>query len=145
MAKKKKKGGKVEKSKEPVLPGEGEVLCVVERVVGADHVLIRCLDNPELTRDGRIPGKLRRRVWIREGDIVIAAVWDFQPRKADIVYRYSRDELKRLLAKGLLPKEIAELAGITEEEIALTAQQIAQEEAEEAGEEAQESGGEESE
>jgi len=145
LAKKKKKGGKVEKSKEPVLPGEGEVLCVVERVVGADHVLIRCLDNPELTRDGRIPGKLRRRVWIREGDIVIAAVWDFQPRKADIVYRYSRDELKRLLAKGLLPKEIAELAGITEEEIALTAQQIAQEEAEEAGEEAQESGGEESE
>ena len=145
MAKKKKKGGKVEKSKEPVLPGEGEVLCVVERVVGADHVLIRCLDNPELTRDGRIPGKLRRRVWIREGDIVIAAVWDFQPKKADIVYRYSRDELRRLLAKGLLPKEIAELAGITEEEIALTAQQIAQEEAEEAGEEVQESGGEEGE
>jgi len=145
LAKKKKKGGKVEKSKEPVLPGEGEVLCVVERVVGADHVLIRCLDNPELTRDGRIPGKLRRRVWIREGDIVIAAVWDFQPKKADIVYRYSRDELRRLLAKGLLPKEIAELAGITEEEIALTAQQIAQEEAEEAGEEVQESGGEEGE
>ncbi|NPA84993.1 MAG: translation initiation factor IF-1A [Crenarchaeota archaeon] len=139
MAKKKrkKKGGRAEKSKEPVLPGEGEVLCVVERIVGADHALIRCLDNPELLRDGRIPGKMRRRVWIREGDIVIAAVWDFQPKKADITYRYSRDELKRLIVKGLLPKEIAELAGITEEEIALTAEQMAMEEAEEAGEEAE--------
>ncbi len=134
MAKKKKKRSRTEKSKEPVLPAEGQVLCVVERVVGADHVLIRCLDNPELLRDGRIPGKMRRRVWIREGDIVIAEVWDFQPKKADIVYRYSRDELKRLIVKGLLPKEIAELAGITEEEIALTAQQMAEEEAEEAEE-----------
>ena len=126
----KRKGARSERSKEIVLPGEGEVLCVVERIVGADHALIRCLDNPDLVRDGRIPGKLRRRMWIREGDIVIASVWDFQPKKADIVYRYSRDELKRLLAKGLLPKEVAELAGITEEEIALTAQEIAQEESE---------------
>jgi translation initiation factor 1A len=61
-------------------------------------------------------------------------VWDFQPDKADVLYRYQRDELKRLLAKGLLPKEIAELAGITEEEIAATAEQIALEE-QEGGEE----------
>jgi len=129
----KKKGMGRERSKELILPSEGEVLCVVERVIGADHVLIRCLDNPEKPRKARIPGRMRRRVWIREGDVVIAAVWDFQPDKADVTYRYQRDELKRLLAKGLLPKEIAELAGITEEEIAATAESLAQEEAEEGG------------
>ena len=129
----KKKGVRREKTKEIVLPSEGEVLCIVERIIGADHVLIRCLDNPEETRKARIPGRMRRRVWIREGDVVIAAVWDFQPDKADITYRYQRDELKRLLAKGLLPKEIAELAGITEEEIAATAEQLAQEEEEGGG------------
>ncbi len=131
MAKKKKP--RSEKSKEIVLPGEGEILCVVDRIIGADHLLIRCLDDPEKVRKARIPGRMRRRVWIREGDVVIAAVWDFQPDKADVVYRYQRDELKRLLAKGLLPKEIAELAGITEEEIAATAEQIALEEQEEGG------------
>ncbi|GEM_PF-469790 len=131
MAKKKGKG--VEKSKEPVLPAEGQVLCIVERVIGADHVLIRCLDNPDLLRNARIPGKLRRRMWIREGDVVIAEIWDFQPTKADVVYRYQRDELKRLIVKGLLPKEIAQLAGITEEEIEMTAQQMMMEEQEEGG------------
>ncbi len=125
----KKKGG-VEKSKEPVLPSEGQVLCIVERVIGADHVLIRCLDDPEKVRNARIPGKLRRRVWIREGDVVIAEIWDFQPNKADVVYRYQRDELKRLIVKGLLPKEIAQLAGISEEEIEMTAQQMMMEEQE---------------
>ena len=130
----KKKRGSTEKSKEPVLPAEGQVLCIVERVIGADHVLIRCLDNPELVRNARIPGKMRRRVWIREGDVVIAEVWDFQPNKADVVYRYQRDELKRLIVKGLLPKEIAQLAGISEEEIELTAQQMMMEEQEQGGE-----------
>ena len=125
---KKKRG--TEKSKEPVLPSEGQVLCIVERVIGADHVLIRCLDDPERIRNARIPGKLRRRVWIREGDVVIAEVWDFQPNKADVVYRYQRDELKRLIVKGLLPKEIAQLAGISEEEIEMTAQQMMMEEQE---------------
>ncbi len=130
---KKKRGKGVEKSKEPVLPTEGQVLCIVERVIGADHVLIRCLDNPDLLRNARIPGKLRRRMWIREGDVVIAEIWDFQPNKADVVYRYQRDELKRLIAKGLLPKEIAQLAGITEEEIEMTVQQMMMEEQEEGG------------
>ena len=125
----KKKSG-AEKSKEVVLPGEGEVLCIVERIIGADYALIRCLDDPERVRKARIPGRMRRRVWIREGDIVIAAIWDFQPDRADITYRYQRDELKRLIAKGLLPKEIAELANITEEEIQATLQQLTMEEGE---------------
>ncbi len=126
LAKKKKKR-REEGSKEPVLPGEGEVICVVERIIGADHALVRCLDNPEKPRKARIPGRMRRRVWIKEGDIVIAGVWEFQPDRVDITYKYTRDELKRLLAKGLLPKEVAELAGITEEEIALTAEEMKEE------------------
>ena len=119
MAKKKKSPSE----KKVVLPGEGESLCVVEKIIGGDHVLIRCLDDPNSVKKAKIPGKMRRRVWIREGDIVIAAIWDFQPDRADITYRYQRDELKRLLVRNLLPKEVAELAGITEEEIEATMQQ----------------------
>jgi translation initiation factor 1A len=37
---------------------------------------------------GRIKGKIKKRVWIREGDILIITPWAFQDEKCDIVYRY---------------------------------------------------------
>ncbi len=89
-------------------PDEGTVICIVERLLGADHVLIRCADGAQ--RKARIPGSMRRRVWIKEGDIVLAAPWDFRPDRADVIYRYERDEVKVLVEKGLVPQELLELA-----------------------------------
>ena len=107
---KKKRRGTEESKKEVPLPNqeEGTILCVVIRVLGADHLLIRCQDGVE--RKARIPGSLRRRMWMREGDIVLAAPWDFKPDRADVIYRYSRDEVRRLVEKGVIPPEIVELA-----------------------------------
>ncbi|WP_048061551.1 translation initiation factor aIF-1A [Hyperthermus butylicus] len=109
MARKKRRAEE-EARKEPPLPSEeeGTQLCVVVRLLGADHLLIRCQDGVE--RKARIPGSMRRRVWIREGDIVLAAPWDFKPDRADVVYRYSREELRKLVEKGIVPQELLELA-----------------------------------
>jgi initiation factor 1A len=49
--------------------GEKEVLGTVVKMLGASHFTIQCLDS--VTRMCRLRGKLRKRVWIREGDIVI--------------------------------------------------------------------------
>ncbi len=103
LAKKKKKRGIEESRKEPPLPGEGEVLCGVIRLVGGDHLIVKCLDGEE--RMVRIPGRMRRRVWMREGDIVLVAPWDFNPKKGDIIYRYDRGEVAKLIEKGVLPRE----------------------------------------
>ena len=110
MARKKRRGTAEESSKEPPLPNpeEGTMLCVITRILGADHLLIRCQDGVE--RKARIPGSMRRRVWMREGDIVLAAPWDFKPDRADVIYRYNRDEVRKLVEKGLLPEELIELA-----------------------------------
>ncbi|KSW12733.1 translation initiation factor IF-1A [Pyrodictium occultum] len=110
MAKKRRKGGGEESRKEIPLPSkeEGTILCVVVRVLGADHLLIRCQDGVE--RKARIPGSLRRRMWMREGDIVLAAPWDFKPDRADVVYRYTKEELRKLVEKGLVPQELLELS-----------------------------------
>jgi translation initiation factor 1A len=35
-----------------------------------------------VVRMGRIPGSMKKKTWIREGDIVIAVPWDFQDTKA---------------------------------------------------------------
>jgi len=32
--------------------------------------------------------KSKKRVWIREGDILIVTPWSFQDEKCDIIYRY---------------------------------------------------------
>ena len=109
MARKKRRGTE-ETRKEPPLPNEqeGTILCVVVRVLGADHLLIRCQDGVE--RKARIPGSLRRRMWMREGDIVLAAPWDFKPDRADVIYRYTKEEVRRLAEKGIIPQELVELA-----------------------------------
>ena len=88
------------------LPGEGEVLGVIERMLGHDKAKVKCLDGR--TRLCRIPGRMRKRVWMREGDVVIVAIWDFQPEtRGDIVYRYTQSELRRLKEAGkiTLPEE----------------------------------------
>ena len=55
-------------------------------MMGANHIRVRCHDGIE--RMGRIKGKIKKRAWIREGDIVIVIPWSFQDEKCDIVYRY---------------------------------------------------------
>jgi len=54
--------------------------------LGANHIRVKCHDGVE--RLGRIKGKIKKRAWIREGDILIVVPWSFQDEKCDILYRY---------------------------------------------------------
>jgi translation initiation factor 1A len=69
---------------------------LAELMMGANHIRVRCFDG--VTRMGRIKGKIKKRAWIREGDVVIITPWSFQDEKCDISYRYTppqRDWLRR--------------------------------------------------
>jgi translation initiation factor 1A len=55
---------------------------------------------------GRIPGKLRKRMWIRQGDLLIIKPWEFQDDKADIVWRYTKTQAISLAKKRMLPEVI---------------------------------------
>ena len=55
-------------------------------------------------RLGRIPGKIKKRMWIREGDLLIVRPWDFQDEKADIIYRYTKTQSAYLSRKRMLPE-----------------------------------------
>lgn len=80
-----------EELKELVLPGEGQVLGIVTRMLGYDRVMV--LGNDGKERLCRISGKLKRRVWIREGDVVLVSPWDFQrDTRGDIVWRYTKNQ-----------------------------------------------------
>ena len=79
---------------------ELEMFGVAIQLLGSDKIKAACEDGKE--RVCRIPGKLRKRVWIREGDLIIVKLWDFQPIKADIIWRYVKVQTNHLRKKGLL-------------------------------------------
>ena len=84
-----------------VLPVANDVLGVAIKLLGFDRVLVKCQDGNE--RLCRIRGKMKRRVWIREGDIVLVSPWDFQSdKRGDVIWRYTRGQAEWLRKKGYL-------------------------------------------
>jgi translation initiation factor 1A len=86
---------------EMVYPSGGDVLGVVVKLLGFDRILVKCQDGHE--RLCRIRGKMKRRVWIREGDVVLVSPWDFQSdKRGDVVWRYTHGQAEALRRKGLI-------------------------------------------
>jgi translation initiation factor 1A len=84
-----------------MLPATSDVLCVAVKLLGYDRIMVKCQDGHE--RLCRIRGKIKRRVWIREGDIVLVSPWDFQSRsRGDIIWRYTKAQADLLRKNGYL-------------------------------------------
>ncbi|MFH0714220.1 MAG: translation initiation factor eIF-1A [Candidatus Diapherotrites archaeon] len=79
---------------------EGELFGLAIQLHGSDQIRVACDDGVE--RMCRIPGKLRKRVWVRVGDVVIIKKWDIQPIKADIKWLYYGTQVERLKREGHL-------------------------------------------
>ena len=70
------------------IPRGSEIFGTVEMMLGGDKLRVKCNDGN--TRICRIPGKLRKKVWMRVGDIVLVEPWGTQPTdRADVVFRYT--------------------------------------------------------
>ncbi len=85
------------------LPRNNQTFGVIEQRLGGSRMRVRCLDGK--TRICRIPGRLKRRLWVREGDITIVEPWEFSgDAKGDIVYKYTKTQVSFLQRKGYLKK-----------------------------------------
>merc|ERR1711962_1111610 len=60
-----------------------------------------CFDGTK--RLCHIRGKLRKKVWINQSDIILIGLRDYQHAKADVILRYSPDEARSLKNLGHLP------------------------------------------
>jgi translation initiation factor 1A len=97
----KKKVISEEELSEMVLPTPNDVLGVAVKLLGFDRVLVKCQDGNE--RLCRIRGKMKRRVWIREGDVVLVSPWDFQSdKRGDVIWRYTHAQAEWLRKNGYL-------------------------------------------
>lgn len=82
----------------------GEVFGIANQLLGAARIRVMCEDN--ISRMGRITGKMKKKMWIREGDLLILRPWGFQEGKADILFRYSRTQSQYLARKNILPASV---------------------------------------
>ncbi|MBM3233859.1 translation initiation factor eIF-1A [Candidatus Pacearchaeota archaeon] len=87
------------------LPRGKEVLGILEQRLGASRILVKCLDGK--ARNCRVPGRLKKKLWLREGDIVIVEPWEFDNDKGDVIFKYNPSQVQWLQRKGYL-KEISE-------------------------------------
>jgi len=86
--------------KEMVMPGQGKLFGRVIKWVGGDNIIVKCKDGK--VRTCRIRGKIKRRMWIRDNDLVLIAPWDFQSDRADIIWRYISAHAEKIKADGHL-------------------------------------------
>jgi translation initiation factor 1A len=86
--------------KEMMVPGQGQLFGRVIKLVGGDNIVVKCTDGK--VRTCRIRGKIKRRMWIRDNDLVLVAPWDFQSEKADIIWRYISAHAEKIKQDGHL-------------------------------------------
>merc|ERR1719391_1600427 len=63
-----------------------------------------CFDG--VKRLCHIRGKLRKKVWINQSDIILIGLRDYQDAKADVILKYSADEARNLKSYGEFPESV---------------------------------------
>ncbi|GIU68341.1 MAG: translation initiation factor IF-1 [Candidatus Pacearchaeota archaeon] len=85
------------------LPKNEEVIGIIEERLGGNKMLVNCLDGK--IRNCRVPGRLKRDLWLRPGDVVIVELWEFDKDRGDIVFKYKPTHVEWLKEKGFIKKD----------------------------------------
>ena len=119
MARSRGKGGKKRKKgkaqqwnqkRELLFAEEDQLYGQVTKMLGNSRVMAMCTDKEE--RVCLIRGKMKNRVWINVGDVVLISIRDIEPDKGDIIHKYNPDEVRGLKKHG----EVPEIMEVTEQE-----------------------------
>ncbi|KAK5998786.1 Eukaryotic translation initiation factor 4C [Cladobotryum mycophilum] len=111
MPKNKGKGGKNRRRgtkeddqshRELVFKEDGQEYAQVIKMLGNGRLEAQCFDGTK--RLGNIRGKMRKKVWINQGDIILLSLRDFQDDKGDVILKYTADEARSLKSYGELPE-----------------------------------------
>jgi len=99
---KRKKGKKqVQEDRELTYKGESEEYAQVIKILGDGRFECNCADG--VKRVAHVRGKMRKRIWIANGDIILVSLRDFEPEKCDVVEKYKEKEVAKLKKAGKIP------------------------------------------
>jgi len=113
--KKKKRGKKQEQGarKLEILRGEGQEYGKILERKGGPIMSVRLLTGKTLI--GVIRGSMRRRAWMKAGDIVLASIRNFQDSKVDIIHVYPLEHTHDLVNLGEIPESFTIAEGFTDD------------------------------
>ena len=86
------------------IPRGEQVLGVVLQRYGGAKMLVKCSDGK--SRNCRVPGRMRRKLWLREGNTVLIEPWQFDKERGDIIFKYTPAEIEWLRRNGFLKGEV---------------------------------------
>ena len=88
-------------------PRDREVMGTIDQRLGGSKMRVKCMDGR--TRLCRVPGRMKRKLWVREGDVVIVEPWELGgDEKGDLVYKYRPNQVDWLKKNGYLKTESSE-------------------------------------
>ena len=85
------------------LPRGKEVIGIIEQRFGGNKMDVSCLDGKK--RNCRVPGRLKRKLWLRPGDTVIVEPWELDNEKGDVIFKYPSNQIEWLKKNGYLETE----------------------------------------
>ncbi|MCK5150027.1 translation initiation factor eIF-1A [Candidatus Pacearchaeota archaeon] len=88
------------------LPRGGEVMGIIEQRLGGNKMMVNCFDGKP--RNCRVPGRLKRKLWLRPNDIVIIQPWELDPEKGDVIFKYRPNQVAWLRKNRYLETEKTE-------------------------------------
>lgn len=98
---------KVNGPRELPLKGDDAEYAQVIRLLGDGRVDVQCMDGK--TRMATIRGSIYKKTRIAPGDWVIIGLRPFDDKKADVVIKYTDEEVRQLQSMGLIKKLVQEV------------------------------------
>lgn len=94
-----------EEKRELIQKEDGQDYGKVTRMLGNGRLEAYCFQDGQ-TRQCHIRGKMRKKVWVSAGDIVLVSMREFQDGKGDVILKYTADEARSLKTLGQLPESV---------------------------------------
>jgi len=83
------------------LPRGKQSIGILDQRLGGSRMRVKCFDGK--TRICRIPGRLKRKLWLREGDYVLVEPWELGgDEKGDVLFKYRPAQIGWLKHKGYI-------------------------------------------
>jgi translation initiation factor 1A len=82
------------------MPKGRELIGSIVQRLGGNRMDVRASDGK--SRNCRVPGRYKRRMWLRPGDVVLIEPWEDDDGKGDVIFKYTKNQANQLRKKGFL-------------------------------------------
>ena len=82
------------------MPRDTQVIGLIIQRLGGNRMEVKATDGK--VRNCRVPGRYRRRLWLRPRDFILIVPWEYDDNKADIIYKYNSSEVNQLRKREII-------------------------------------------